>query len=138
MLSVIKKNKAATAEKIIIITVAFTTASRVGQMILNHSARTPLIKSISCFIFPSISFLAGVVGIEPTPKVLETSILPLNYTPTTLHSFRNRPSPLCFAETLRPPLLARRRGARFPILALLGENRRTMPLLNPNNLSLNP
>ena len=23
----------------------------------------------------------GVVGIEPTPKVLETSILPLNYTP---------------------------------------------------------
>ena len=27
-------------------------------------------------------FLAGVVGIEPTPKVLETSILPLNYTPS--------------------------------------------------------
>ena len=25
--------------------------------------------------------MAGVVGIEPTPKVLETSILPLNYTP---------------------------------------------------------
>lgn len=26
-------------------------------------------------------FLAGVVGIEPTSKVLETSVLPLNYTP---------------------------------------------------------
>jgi hypothetical protein len=25
--------------------------------------------------------LAGVVGIEPTPKVLETFVLPLNYTP---------------------------------------------------------
>ena len=25
--------------------------------------------------------LAGAVGIEPTPKVLETSILPLNYAP---------------------------------------------------------
>ena len=24
---------------------------------------------------------AGAVGIEPTPKVLETSILPLNYAP---------------------------------------------------------
>ncbi len=27
------------------------------------------------------SILAGVVGIEPTPKVLETFVLPLNYTP---------------------------------------------------------
>lgn len=26
-------------------------------------------------------FLAGVVGIEPTSKVLETFILPMNYTP---------------------------------------------------------
>ena len=25
--------------------------------------------------------LAGVVGLEPTPEVLETSVLPLNYTP---------------------------------------------------------
>ncbi len=25
--------------------------------------------------------MAGAVGIEPTPKVLETSILPLNYAP---------------------------------------------------------
>ena len=26
-------------------------------------------------------YRAGVVGIEPTPKVLETFVLPLNYTP---------------------------------------------------------
>ena len=28
--------------------------------------------------------MAGAVGIEPTPKVLETSILPLNYVPIFL------------------------------------------------------
>ncbi len=28
--------------------------------------------------------LAGAVGIEPTPKVLETSILPLNYAPVKM------------------------------------------------------
>jgi hypothetical protein len=35
--------------------------------------------------------LAGAVGIEPTPRVLETLVLPLNYAPT-LHggSGRNR------------------------------------------------
>ena len=31
--------------------------------------------------FTTTAILAGVVGIEPTSKVLETSILPLNYTP---------------------------------------------------------
>ena len=36
---------------------------------VNHFATTAIIK------------LAGVVGIEPTPKVLETFVLPLNYTP---------------------------------------------------------
>ncbi len=30
---------------------------------------------------PLYKKLAGVVGIEPTPKVLETFVLPLNYTP---------------------------------------------------------
>lgn len=29
------------------------------------------------------TILAGVVGIEPTSKVLETFILPMNYTPIT-------------------------------------------------------
>ena len=32
-------------------------------------------------IFHEFKKLAGAVGIEPTPKVLETSILPLNYAP---------------------------------------------------------
>ena len=31
--------------------------------------------------FATTAIMAGVVGIEPTPKVLETSILPLNYAP---------------------------------------------------------
>ena len=36
----------------------------------------------SANIFKSdISKMAGAVGIEPTSKVLETSILPLNYAP---------------------------------------------------------
>jgi hypothetical protein len=30
---------------------------------------------------PQNNLMAGVVGIEPTPKVLETFVLPLNYTP---------------------------------------------------------
>ena len=29
--------------------------------------------------------LAGAVGIEPTPEVLETSVLPLNYAPIKLN-----------------------------------------------------
>ncbi len=37
---------------------------------VNHFATTAIIIK-----------LAGAVGIEPTPKVLETSILPLNYAP---------------------------------------------------------
>ncbi len=36
---------------------------------VNHFATTALIK------------MAGVAGIEPTSKVLETFVLPLNYTP---------------------------------------------------------
>jgi hypothetical protein len=34
--------------------------------------------------------LAGAVGIEPTPKVLETFVLPLNYAPVYGGSGRNR------------------------------------------------
>ncbi len=35
--------------------------------------------------FATIAVLrTGVVGIEPTPEVLETSVLPLNYTPIIL------------------------------------------------------
>ena len=32
--------------------------------------------------------MAGAVGIEPTPKVLETSILPLNYAPIKNNKWR--------------------------------------------------
>jgi hypothetical protein len=41
---------------------------------VNHFATTAIFKEC----------LAGVVGIEPTPKVLETFVLPLNYTPMLL------------------------------------------------------
>ena len=37
--------------------------------------------TIRCVNHFATAAMAGVVGIEPTPKVLETSILPLNYTP---------------------------------------------------------
>src|SRR6185312_4239728 len=39
------------------------------------------IRCVNHFATIAIKKLTGVVGIEPTPKVLETSILPLNYTP---------------------------------------------------------
>jgi hypothetical protein len=41
------------------------------------------IRCVNHFATIAINFiiLAGVVGIEPTPKVLETFVLPLNYTP---------------------------------------------------------
>jgi hypothetical protein len=38
---------------------------------------------VNHFAIAAIS-LAGAVGIEPTPEVLETSVLPLNYAPITL------------------------------------------------------
>ena len=39
------------------------------------------IRCVNHFATTAIINLAGVVGIEPTPKVLETFVLPLNYTP---------------------------------------------------------
>ncbi len=33
--------------------------------------------------------MAGAVGIEPTPEVLETSVLPLNYAPIKLNVITN-------------------------------------------------
>ena len=45
------------------------TSARATIWCVNHFATTAII----C--------LAGVVGIEPTLEVLETSVLPLNYTP---------------------------------------------------------
>ena len=53
--------------------------------------------------------MAGVVGIEPTSKVLETFVLPLNYTPTFLFKWWRGADSNC--RTLReriysPPRLA--------------------------------
>jgi hypothetical protein len=39
---------------------------------VNHFATTAILYNFS---------LAGAVGLEPTPKVLETFVLPLNYAP---------------------------------------------------------
>jgi hypothetical protein len=39
------------------------------------------IRCVNHFATAAITLLAGVAGIEPTPKVLETFVLPLNYTP---------------------------------------------------------
>ena len=41
--------------------------------------------TIRCVNHFATTAMAGVVGIEPTSKVLETFILPLNYTPIKLH-----------------------------------------------------
>lgn len=35
----------------------------------------------------NITFMAGLVGIEPTSTVLETAVLPLYYSPKTLKLF---------------------------------------------------
>ena len=51
--------------------------------------------------------MAGAVGIEPTPKVLETSILPLNYAPIKNNKWRGRfelPNPK--ERIYSPPRLA--------------------------------
>ena len=100
MLSITKKNNAASPENTNIINVVLTTVSRVGQTILNHSERTDLINSIIFFIFFPVFcnilqvFLAGAEGIEPSSAVLETDILPLNYAPVAAF----------FSPTYRMPL----------------------------------
>ncbi len=43
------------------------------------------IRCVNHFATTAILNMAGVVGIEPTSKVLETFVLPLNYTPTYLY-----------------------------------------------------
>jgi hypothetical protein len=48
------------------------THARATIWCVNHFA----IVATNCY-----SFMAGAVGIEPTPEVLETSVLPLNYAP---------------------------------------------------------
>jgi hypothetical protein len=50
--------------------------------------RANSISSVLKFIIFSFYYLAGAEGIEPPPKVLETSILPLNYAPKKVISDR--------------------------------------------------
>ncbi len=59
--------------------------------------------------FATTAILAGVVGIEPTSKVLETFVLPLNYTPMKFYKWWRGADSNC--RTLReriysPPRLA--------------------------------
>ena len=42
------------------------------------------IRCVNHFATTAIMKLAGIVGIEPIPKVLETFVLPLNYTPNKM------------------------------------------------------
>ena len=49
---------------------------------------------------------AGAVGIEPTPKVLETSILPLNYAPIKMVEGDGFEPPNPKERIYRPPRLA--------------------------------
>ncbi len=51
---------------------------------VNHFATIATIYIITAAYERVPQYLAGAVGIEPTPKVLETSILPLNYAPVNL------------------------------------------------------
>jgi hypothetical protein len=45
------------------------------------------IRCVNHFATIAIIKLAGAVGIEPTPKVLETFVLPLNYAPMKYNWF---------------------------------------------------
>ncbi len=48
--------------------------------------------TIRCVNHFTTAAMAGAVGIEPTPKVLETSILPLNYAPIKNNKWRGADS----------------------------------------------
>ena len=51
-----------------------------------HAGAT--IRCVNHFTIAATIKMAGVVGIEPTLAVLETAVLPLNYTPTLLFIFK--------------------------------------------------
>ena len=65
------------------------------------------IRCVNHFATTAIMKLAGVVGIEPTLKVLETFVLPLNYTPNIMvegDGFEPRKSPTQDFQSVRLPL----------------------------------
>ena len=74
--------------------------------------------------------LAGAVGIEPTPKVLETSILPLNYAPKMVEGDGFEP-PNPKERIYSPPRLA----TSLPLQDYgPGERSRTLDLLITSQL----
>ena len=75
------------------------------------------IRCVNHFATTAIFFsLAGVVGIEPTPKVLETFVLPLNYTPIYMVEGDGFEPPNPRERIYSPPRLA----TSLPLLINLG------------------
>ncbi len=59
--------------------------------------------------FATIAIMAGIVGIEPTPTVLETVVLPLNYIPIMKMEGSGFEPPNPKERIYSPPRLARLR-----------------------------
>ena len=74
--------------------------------------------------------LAGAVGIEPTPKVLETSILPLNYAPIKMVEGDGFEPPNPKERIYSPPRLA----TSLPLQNGAGDRSRTHDLLITSQL----
>ena len=68
--------------------------------------------------FATTAIMAGIVGVEPTPTVLETVVLPLNYIPIMEESGFEPPNPK--ERIYSPPRLAR---LRYPSINGAGRNR---------------
>ena len=74
------------------------------------------IRCVNHFATIAILVLAGVVGIEPTLEVLETSVLPLNYTPKSMVEGDGFEPPNPKERIYSPPRLATSLPLRHKIL----------------------
>ncbi len=75
-------------------------------------------RCVNHFTNTAIILLTGIVGVEPTPTVLETVVLPLNYIPMMEGSGFEPPNPK--ERIYSPPRLAR---LRYPSMNGAGQNR---------------
>ncbi len=75
-------------------------------------------RCVNHFTNTAIILLTGIVGVEPTPTVLETVVLPLNYIPKMEGSGFEPPNPK--ERIYSPPRLAR---LRYPSMNGAGQNR---------------
>ncbi len=75
-------------------------------------------RCVNHFTTTAIVLLTGIVGVEPTPTVLETVVLPLNYIPMMEGSGFEPPNPK--ERIYSPPRLAR---LRYPSINGAGQNR---------------